>query len=51
MFPVNQARNELYMGCLMLDDTSFVKQISHVLQSYIGYAIEEIGGIDLSHTL
>lgn len=35
----------------MLDDTSFVKQIFHVLQSYIGYAIEEIGGSDLSHTL
>jgi hypothetical protein len=42
---------ELYMGCLMVDDISFSKQISRLLQSYIGYPVEEIGAIDLSHTL
>ena len=50
-FLLMKHQNELYMGCLMLADTSFVKQISHLLQSYIGYSIKEIGDIDLSHTL
>ena len=32
-------QKELYMGCLMLDDTSFAKQVAQLLQSYLGYSI------------
>ena len=50
-FLLIEYQNELYMGCLMVDDISFCKQIFHLLQGYIGYSIKETGGIDLSHTL
>jgi hypothetical protein len=50
-FLLMKYQNELYMGCLMVDDRSFAKQVFRLLQSYIGYSIKEIGDIDLSHTL
>jgi len=50
-FLLMKYQNELYMGCLMVDDRSFAKQLFGLLQSYIGYSIREIGDIDLSHTL
>ena len=50
-FLLIRREKELYMGCLMVDDPSFCKQIFRLLQSYIGYSIAEIGGIDLRHTL
>jgi len=39
------------VGCLMVDDILFCRQIFRLVQSYVGHSIEEIGGIDLSHTL
>jgi len=50
-FLLMKHQNELYMGCLMVDDPSLCKQIFRLLQSYIGFSIAEIGGIDLRHTL
>jgi len=50
-FVLMKYHNELYMGCLMVDDITFCKEIFRLLQSHIGYSIKEIGGIDLSHTL
>ena len=50
-FLIIKYQNELYMGCLMVDDQSFAKEVFRLLQSYIGYSIREIGDIDLSHTL
>jgi hypothetical protein len=40
-----------YVGCLLIDDDSFCKYISALLQSCCNRSIAEIGNMDLSHTL
>ena len=40
-----------YMGCLLINDLSFCAQITQLLQNYCGHSLQEIGGLDLSHTL
>ena len=42
---------DYYIGCLMFDDHAFCKLIHELLQFCIGRSIQEIGSIDLSHTL
>ena len=41
----------IYMGCLVFDDATFCKEIHDLLQLHIGRSIQDIGSIDLSHTL
>ena len=40
-----------YMGCLLINDLSFCAQITQLLQNYCGHSLQEIGSLDLSHTL
>lgn len=40
-----------YTATLMFDDATFCEQIYKLLQQNIGRRIEEIGDLDLSHTL
>jgi hypothetical protein len=40
-----------YIGCLMIDDTTFCSQIMKLLQDCCNRPIVEIGGLELSYTL
>jgi hypothetical protein len=40
-----------YVGCLMFDDGPFCQQVSTLLQRYVRYPLEYIGGIDLRYSL
>src|SRR5215813_304266 len=40
-----------YIGCLLINDLPFCAQITELLQNYCGHSIQEIGSLDLSHTL
>lgn len=42
---------EHYVGTLAFDDIQFRHQITNLLRQQIGHPIEEIGALDLSHTL
>ena len=38
-----------YLGCLLLDNLSFCKQLSRLLQKNVVRSVKEIGGLDLSY--
>jgi hypothetical protein len=38
--------NEPYMGCVLVSDRSFCRQLSIMLQQHLGWTIEQIGGLD-----
>ena len=38
-----------YLGCLLLDNLSFCKQLSRLLEKNVGRSVKEIGGLDLSY--
>lgn len=40
-----------YLGCLMMEDHAFCRQLATLLQSQYGRTIAEIGGLDLGATL
>ena len=40
-----------YVGCLLFDDPGFCAFIGGLLKTHIDKSIEEIGSLDLSHTL
>jgi hypothetical protein len=40
-FLLMKYQNEFHMGCLMVDNHSFAKQVFRLLQSYIRYSIRE----------
>ncbi|HEY3303258.1 MAG TPA: hypothetical protein VGL70_06950 [Candidatus Binatia bacterium] len=40
-----------YVGCLLFDDGPFCQQVSKLLQRYVRYTLEYIGGIDLRYGL
>jgi hypothetical protein len=40
-----------YIGCLIISDPSFCRQISKLIRAHRGYTIEHIGGLDLSPSL
>jgi hypothetical protein len=40
-----------YMGSMGFDDPAFCRMIYTLLNSHIGLSIQEIGDLDLSHTL
>jgi hypothetical protein len=42
---------ERYMGCLVMSDAGFCRQLDGILKSNVGRSIKEIGDLDLSHTL
>jgi hypothetical protein len=42
---------EHYIGTLLFDDATFCRQITSLLRQHIGRPIEEIGDLNLSHTL
>jgi hypothetical protein len=50
-FLVMQHDASVYMGCLLFDDPSFCHQIAKLLSNYCQRSIQEIGSIDVSHTL
>jgi hypothetical protein len=41
----------LYMGCLLIDDHAFCRQIVKLLRDYYNHPIAEIGSLDLTYTL
>jgi hypothetical protein len=40
-----------FMGCLLVSDESFCRQLAQLLQSYRGRSIREVGGMDIGFTL
>jgi hypothetical protein len=50
-FLVIEYKNARYMGCLFMDDIAFCTSVSRFLESRCGERIEEIGSLDISHTL
>jgi len=40
-----------YMGCLLINDLSFCAQITELLQNHCGHSLQDIGDLDLSHTM
>ena len=40
-----------YIGCLLIDNTAFCRQIVELLMANRNSSIAEIGSLDLSHTL
>ncbi len=40
-----------YMGCLLFDDEIFCHQIISILKGFIGLRIEQIGALEVGHTL
>lgn len=40
-----------YMGCLLCDDATFCAQLVELLQTHYGRSIQDIGDLDVSHTL
>ncbi|MGH7768532.1 MAG: hypothetical protein ACREQP_13845 [Candidatus Binatia bacterium] len=40
-----------YVGCLLFDDGPFCQQVSGLLQRYVRYPLEYIGGIDIRYSL
>jgi len=43
--------NEPYIGALIFSDLTVCQQITRVLRAQVGRTIQEIGDVDLSHTL
>jgi hypothetical protein len=39
----------MYLGCLLMSDAIFSKQVARLLQQNCGHSIEYIGGLDLGH--
>src|SRR5215831_1721853 len=40
-----------YVGCLIVDDPSFCREIVKLLQTHCNHSIDRIGSLDLSHLL
>jgi len=40
----------LYIGCLLVDDSTFCRQIATLLKNYYNRSISEIGSLNISHT-
>jgi hypothetical protein len=51
LFLVIRHQGFRYMGALGFDDPAFCRTIYDLLNSHIGLSIQEIGDLDLSHTL
>jgi hypothetical protein len=51
LFLIVEQDGEEYMGCLILDDAAFCRQIEKLLRQFYNRPISEIGNIDLTHTL
>ena len=50
-FLVIEHERERYVGCLIFSDLSFCALMRSVLQTHLGRPIQEIGDLDVSHTL
>ena len=50
-FPVIEYQNGMYIACVLFDDQTFCNQIFQILEAHIGFTIDRIGELDLSHTL
>jgi hypothetical protein len=51
IFLVVEHEGREYMGCLLFDDPAFCGAIFRLLQTHRGWAIRDIGSLDLSRTL
>ncbi|HKA34635.1 MAG TPA: hypothetical protein VKH64_15570 [Candidatus Binatia bacterium] len=40
-----------YLGCLMLEDYAFCQEVAKVLRHHFNRTIQEIGSIELEHTM
>ena len=40
-----------YVGCLIFSDRSFANLVTRLLRTYVGRSIQEIGDLDVTHTL
>jgi len=40
-----------YVGCLLVDEKSFCRQVATLLKNHCNRPISEIGSLDISHTL
>jgi hypothetical protein len=50
-FLVIEHDGESYVGALIFNDQALCKQITRILRAHVGRSIQEIGGLDLSHTM
>ena len=51
LFVKMEFEQERYLGCLLVQDAIFARQLHSFLKNLIGLSIKEIGDLDLSHTL
>ncbi len=51
LFLIMELENDHYMGCLVFGESGFCQQLSKILETNAGRSIEDIGDLDLSHTL
>jgi hypothetical protein len=51
LFLVIEFEKERFMGCLLVAEATFCKQLREVLRQCIGQPIKEIGDFDVSFTL
>jgi hypothetical protein len=42
--------NDLYMGCVFVQDASFSRELAGLLELYLGHKIEQIAALDVSST-
>jgi hypothetical protein len=49
-FLVIEHEDALYMGCLLIGDPSFCRQLFILLQDQRGHTIESIGSLDVGYT-
>jgi hypothetical protein len=50
-FLIIELEPEYFVGTLIVDDESFFRQVIELLQKHINRSIQEIGDLDISHTL
>jgi hypothetical protein len=51
IFMFMQSEGFRYMGFMIFDDVPFCQEIYRLLKSHVGHPINEIGDLDLPHTL
>jgi hypothetical protein len=49
--PGHRVFGSTYMGCLLIDDEGFCREIQKLLNDHCGQAIADIGRLDVSHLL
>jgi hypothetical protein len=50
-FLIIEDKGTEYMGCLLISDRSFCRQVYNLLLDHCGQSIQYIGGLEMRHTL